>query len=362
MRGVDVKALRPDAEEIVYLFSESWMVCDPYARLSGRRWSPHGGEGVDIRPLLAPSRPHKHFRGTFRVEGRHYNATSLSASYADEFCGILARCTARAIASLPSQQRRAPEVDTAFGRRRRLEFNIPGPGLGPQLPSLSASEGGHPSVLIAATDAGVDEGLRFGRRQEERHLRLRDAAAEAMRGVRSGVGQESMQVSASMRAALVEDQYADPELQKEGLAIRRDMAVQERRGRGAAPLSEGSRRVAPDRGIEVPRAQSSSELRWVLLVPAGGPLPSCSWKAFFFDMAHCGPLGGHRKEADTVELIERLVWWPGLRDDVARWIGACWTCIQCRKRAAKVMMQTTSSQHPRVGWRSLSTFGGRSHR
>ncbi|MAB81808.1 MAG: hypothetical protein CMJ24_00005, partial [Phycisphaerae bacterium] len=346
VQEVDVKSLCPDAEEIIYLFSESWMVYDPDERLTRGRGNPHSNATIELRPLLAPSHPHKHLRGTFRVEGQRYNATALSAKYTAEFCGILARSTARAIATLPSQLRRAGEVDTALGRRRRSEFNVPGPGLGPQLSSLMAAEGGHPFVLLAAAEAGEAEDLRFGRRQEKRHLQLRDAVAETVRGVRPGVGQEPMRISASMRSALVEDQYADPELSKEGLAIRRSMASQERRAQGATPLAEGSRRVAADRGIEVLRAQSSSELRWVLVVPAGGPQPSCSWKAFFFDMAHCGPLGGHRKEADTVEFIERLVWWPGLREDVSRWIGACWTCIQFRKRAAKVTMQTSLSTAP----------------
>jgi hypothetical protein len=269
----------------------------------------------------------------------------LSGRYTDEFCAIFARCLGQAIRALPAEVRARPDGETVFTRQPYQEWEVPtGIGLGPKLASLATADGGAPFVMLAEASGSKSE-VDQARKLEAKHCRGRDAFAERLRGSASGVGQAKFSVTASVRTAMVEDQWADPELRKVGLELKlkaKDTARQE----NADAAAEGAKRLAADQGVEILRQQSSTELRWVPIVPEGGPQTNLSWKAFFFELTHCGPLGGHRKEADTVEMLERLVWWETMKVDIHRWVDSCWTCIQFRRRSQKVNMKMSLCTAP----------------
>merc|ERR1712026_204666 len=48
-----------------------------------------------------------------------------------------------------------------------------------------------------------------------------------------------------------------------------------------------------------------------------------------------GVFGGHRLLDQTMRILKRLVWWSGMRREVAAWIDGCMTCIRFRKRPTK---------------------------
>jgi len=54
-----------------------------------------------------------------------------------------------------------------------------------------------------------------------------------------------------------------------------------------------------------------------------------------FLQIHVGVFGGHRLLDQTMRILGRLAWWPGMRKDVADWIDNCMTCIRFRKRPTK---------------------------
>ena len=47
---------------------------------------------------------------------------------------------------------------------------------------------------------------------------------------------------------------------------------------------------------------------------------------------HDGKIAGHMGIFKTMERIARKYWWPGMREDVTKWIKECATCKSLRKR------------------------------
>ena len=76
-----------------------------------------------------------------------------------------------------------------------------------------------------------------------------------------------------------------------------------RSSRGASPEA---RRLGADRCLEQAAPQSSSEVRFVPVLPAGDVCAGRSWRFFVFEQVHTGALGGHLNESQTVEHMRRL--------------------------------------------------------
>ena len=76
---------------------------------------------------------------------------------------------------------------------------------------------------------------------------------------------------------------------------------------------------------------------WAPVVPQGLAVGHTSWRRWVFLQIHVGVFGGHRLLDQTMRILGRLAWWPGMRKDVADWTDACATCIRLRKRPTSRM-------------------------
>jgi len=74
---------------------------------------------------------------------------------------------------------------------------------------------------------------------------------------------------------------------------------------------------------------------FVPVVPGGEAGSGVSWKRLCFLQAHTGMFGAHRSAEKTLFLLERLVYWDGMREHVQQWTDQCLNCIKGRKRPTK---------------------------
>ena len=101
--------------------------------------------------------------------------------------------------------------------------------------------------------------------------------------------------------------------------------------------ADGSFRLAETDGLVETRVveEVSGKELWVPVVPQGDAAGGTSWHRWVFLQAHVGIFGGHRLLDQTMRILKRLVWWSGMRREVAEWIDGCMTCIRFRKRPTK---------------------------
>ena len=45
---------------------------------------------------------------------------------------------------------------------------------------------------------------------------------------------------------------------------------------------------------------------------------------------HCSTLAGHLGTQKTIEALQRRVWWPGMAQDIRRFIAGCLPCLQLK--------------------------------
>ena len=72
------------------------------------------------------------------------------------------------------------------------------------------------------------------------------------------------------------------------------------------------------------------------MVPPGNAYGGCSWRRACFDQVHCGWLGGHRSADKTMKLLQRVVYWDGMQEDVVRWVKNCGVCLRWRSQPKKL--------------------------
>ena len=138
-----------------------------------------------------------------------------------------------------------------------------------------------------------------------------DAKAEA--------GVSEFQVTEGVRGRMLLDQIRDPGMQ--GLQEKQPGLF---------------RKSAVDDVLErqVKEETTGSEV-WVPVVPHGLAVGHMSWRRWVFLQIHVGVFGGHRLLDQTMRILGRLAWWPGMRKDVADWIEKRMTCIRFRRRPTK---------------------------
>ena len=75
----------------------------------------------------------------------------------------------------------------------------------------------------------------------------------------------------------------------------------------------------------------------VAVVPNGvAGANGLTWRRACYNQVHCGILGAHRSAKVTAQLLERVVWWPTLQEDVKRWTETCLSCLKGRGRPTRV--------------------------
>ena len=75
----------------------------------------------------------------------------------------------------------------------------------------------------------------------------------------------------------------------------------------------------------------------VAVVPTGiAGADGLTWRRACYNQVHCGILGAHRSAQVTTQLLERVVWWATLREDVKRWTDTCLACLKGRGRPTRV--------------------------
>ena len=52
-----------------------------------------------------------------------------------------------------------------------------------------------------------------------------------------------------------------------------------------------------------------------------------SLRRTLFDHYHGGPSGGHMGEYKTLYRIRMTFFWPGLREEIKKWVAACAHCV-----------------------------------
>ena len=75
----------------------------------------------------------------------------------------------------------------------------------------------------------------------------------------------------------------------------------------------------------------------VAVVPNGvAGANGLTWRRACYNQVHCGILGAHRSAKVTAQLLERVVWWSTLQEDVKRWTETCLSCLKGRGRPTRV--------------------------
>ena len=139
------------------------------------------------------------------------------------------------------------------------------------------------------------------------------------RDLRADYDLGEFRVSGSLRAAWYQGQRADPNLKP-----RFDKLPSGYRLATDGLLEKKSDVTGPEKEI------------WVPVVPPGNAYGGCSWRRACFDQIHCGWLGGHRNADKTLKLLQRVVYWDGMQEDVVRWVKNCGVCLRWRSQPKKL--------------------------
>ena len=60
-------------------------------------------------------------------------------------------------------------------------------------------------------------------------------------------------------------------------------------------------------------------------------------------------LSGHQSRTRTLDIIQRNHWWPGMSQDVARWVGSCPRCLAAKtplNKTVGIARFSRAAQHP----------------
>ena len=282
---------------------------------------------------MASTHRHRHVRGRVPIGRKWVTVAQLSACYTPEMAALFGRLWTRALGAL-GQQRPYPIVkgvlETAFSRRPREPFHALLPRVvSSQVSALSGQGDGGGSDLSAIDVAPLDpEMVAVGRAEEFRDISLRESLADTLRDGDPVLDRQEFQVSASMRQALVQAQWNDPNLAPICHTLQYDPKAQVALGKSKTALS--LRLNDEDWGLEALVRQANGESSWVVVVPDGLYRPGGSWKSFIFEHFHVGPFGGHKSADRTVMMIRRVAYWEHIVTDVERGVQLCWVCIKFR--------------------------------
>ena len=159
-------------------------------------------------------------------------------------------------------------------------------------------------------------GVAEGEESEADQEREREGFA---RDLRADYDLGEFRVSGSLRAAWYQGQRADPNLKP-----RFDKLPSGYRLATDGLLEKRSDVTGPEKEL------------WVPVVPPGNAYGGCSWRRACFDQVHCGWLGGHRNADKTLKLLQRVVYWDGMQEDVVRWVKNCGVCLRWRSQPKKL--------------------------
>ena len=96
-------------------------------------------------------------------------------------------------------------------------------------------------------------------------------------------------------------------------------------------------KLASDGVLEREVKVKTGQVLSVPVVPNGlAAANGLTWRKACFNGVHSGVLGAHRSADVTYRLLERSVWWPGMLEDVRRWVSCCLSCLKGRSRPTKV--------------------------
>eukprot|EP00972_Heterocapsa_arctica_P082358 12135835-Heterocapsa_arctica.AAC.1 len=327
--ALDVQFLEPAARLLVTISSDHWLVFDD--QLQFQRGAPTGAPPcAPAWPLIGATHRHRFVRGQAKIDGRWVTLARFSGAYTAEWSATFGRLYANAIgrvtrskAGVPTAfSARAAEVDQTTAEQLIAAVRVRG-----KQPAIGDEAAAPLPAMPSRLDDHVDpELIAEGRASEEVLIAERERIGDAVREA------DPFAVVASMRAAIVSDQWKDSALL---LVIQRFT----RAGAGCPGVDLGGTlyRVSDDRCLEAAvDMPGKGAAHWVPVAPAGGPQPQLSWRAFFFQHCHVGPFGGHKNAAQTAEMLQRLVYWQHVVRDVERWVDRCWTCVQYRRRCSKV--------------------------
>ncbi|CAK0865466.1 unnamed protein product, partial [Prorocentrum cordatum] len=348
---IDLERLQvglPKGAELIQLFACAWLLWEGGARL----------------PALGATHVHRRCRGSAVSNGAIIKVSSYSSAYSEVFAGALGLAWYRAIRDRFGGRASGAFVefaDSDFARGEREAFEVPdvlGAITSMQAPAseqaCSRAEptggGDHgPTSSVAAVALGrvarapergaaaFDAEVADGRKLEDADIAVREAYAAKVRGCEPEAGSEPFELSKSLRAHIIGDQWKDEDLGPICMQLRAES------GAGDSPEA---RRLGEDFALEQFVTVGPGEQRWLLVLPAsGGPGSGISWRRFIFLHVHAGPSGGHKTVVATRECARRLVVWPGLAADIEKWCASCWACLRFRKQTTKVQASFIVARH-----------------
>ncbi|CAK0832647.1 unnamed protein product [Prorocentrum cordatum] len=328
---IDVELLQaglPKGAELVQLFACAWLLWEGGARL----------------PALGATHVHRHCRGSAICNGAVVKVSSYSSAYSEVFAGALGLSWYQALRDRFGGRASGAFVefaDSDFARGEREAFEVPdvlGAITGMRAPTSEqvCSVGGvacAPERGAAAFDAEVAD----GRKLEDADIAIREEYAAKVRGCEPEAGSEPFELSKSLRAHIIGDQWKDEECGATCMQLRAEP------GAGDTPEAQ---RLGEDFALEQFVTVGPGEQRWLLVLPAsGGPGSGISWRRFIFLHVHAGPSGGHKTVVATRECARRLVVWPGLAADIEKWCASCWACLRFRQQTTKVQASFIVARH-----------------
>ncbi|CAK0835569.1 unnamed protein product [Prorocentrum cordatum] len=328
---IDVELLQaglPKGAELVQLFACAWLLWEGGARL----------------PALGATHVHRHCRGSAVSNGAIIKVSSYSSAYSEVFAGALGLSWYRALRDRFGGRASGAFVefaDSDFARGEREAFEVPdvlGAITNMRAPaSEQACSVGRVACAPERGTAAFDAEVADGRKLEDADIAIREEYAARVRGCEPEAGSEPFELSKSLRAHIIGDQWKDEELGAVCMQLRAES------GAGDTPEAQ---RLGEDFALEQFVTVGPGEQRWLLVLPAsGGPGSGISWRRFVFLHVHAGPSGGHKTVVATRECARRLVVWPGLAADIEKWCASCWACLRFRKQTTKVQASFIVARH-----------------
>ncbi|CAK0811447.1 unnamed protein product, partial [Prorocentrum cordatum] len=314
--------------ELVQLFACAWLLWEGGARL----------------PALGATHVHRHCRGSAVSNGAIIKVSSYSSAYSEVFAGALGLAWYRALRDRFGGRASGAFVefaDSDFARGEREAFEVPdvlGAITSMRAPaSEQACSIGRVARAPERGAAAFDAEVADGRKLEDADIAIREEYAAKVRGCEPEAGSEPFELSKSLRAHIIGDQWKDEDLGPICMQLRAES------GAGDSPEAQ---RLGEDFALEQFATVGPGEQRWLLVLPAsGGPGSGISWRRFIFLRVHAGPSGGHKTVVATRECARRLVVWPGLAADIEKWCASCWACLRFRKQTTKVQASFIVARH-----------------
>ncbi|CAK0840013.1 unnamed protein product, partial [Prorocentrum cordatum] len=325
---VALEAGLPKGAELVQLFACAGLLWEGGARL----------------PALGATHVHRHCRGSAICNGAVVKVSSYSSAYSEVFAEALGLSWYRALRDRFGGRASGAFVefaDSDFARGEREAFEVPdvlGAITGMRAPtSEQVCSVGRVACAPERGTAAFDAEVADGRKLEDADIAIREEYAAKVRGCEPEAGSEPFELSKSLRAHIIGDQWKDEECGATCMQLRAEP------GAGDTPEAQ---RLGEDFALEQFVTVGPGEQRWLLVLPAsGGPGSGISWRRFIFLHVHAGPSGGHKTVVATRECARRLVVWPGLAADIEKWCASCWACLRFRKQTTKVQASFIVARH-----------------